>query len=170
VGSDDLAKQLRLLTERVSRLESAAGPPAKPVDQDILERLAGGSGLDTIRYGGAGRWGEDTLAWQREHDWGDVRAQADDATARVLGALGNPVRLRIVAVLLVRPATTAELTEQLDQPSTGQLFHHLKELLTAGLIHQPVRGTYSIRRQDVIPVLAPLAAGRDLAASSVEPS
>ena len=63
------------------------------------------------------------------------------------------------------PATTAQLTAQLDQPSTGQLFHHLKELLTAGLVHQPVRGTYAVRRQDVIPLLIALAAAAEVAAS-----
>jgi DNA-binding transcriptional ArsR family regulator len=83
----------------------------------------------------------------------------------VFGALGNPVRLRIVSILLAGPATTAELAERLDQPSTGQLFHHLKELLTTGLVHQPVRGTYAIRRQDIISLLALLAASLDLAAS-----
>jgi DNA-binding transcriptional ArsR family regulator len=129
------------------------------VEPAILDRLAAGSGPDTVRYGGAGQWGEDTLAWQRQHEWDEVRARVDDATARVFGALGNAVRLRIVAALLAGPATTAELTESLDQPSAGQLFHHLKELLVAGVIHQPVRATYAFIRQFVIPLLTLLEAG-----------
>ncbi len=158
---------MRQLAQRVAALEDSAGRPRPTtLDPAILDRLAGGSGPDTVRYGGAGQWGEDTLAWQRQHEWDHVRSHVDDSTARVFGALGNAVRLRIVAALLAGPATTAELTERLDQPSAGQLFHHLKELLAAGVIHQPVRATYAIRRQDVIPVLAMLAAGADLAAAS----
>jgi DNA-binding HxlR family transcriptional regulator len=166
VRNDELAEQVRDLARRVARLESAApksGPRA--LEPELLERLAGAEGPDTVSYHGVGRWGEDTLVWQRRHEWGEVRDRADDGVARVLAALGNAVRLRIVAVLLAGPAMTAELTERLAQPSTGQLFHHLRELITAGLVHQPVRGTYALRRQDVIPLLAVFAASTDLAVS-----
>jgi DNA-binding transcriptional ArsR family regulator len=174
VRSEDLAEQVRQLAERVSRLERAGrrSPRTAALDQEILDRLGVESGPDTVRYSGVGQWGGDTLAWQREHEWGEVLERVGDGAARLFGALGNPVRLRIVSVLLAGPAATAELTERLDQPSTGQLFHHLKELLTAGLVHQPVRGTYAIRRQDVIPLLAVLSASLDLAASggALEPA
>jgi hypothetical protein len=186
VTTDELAEQVRQLAERVTRLEAGSGQSAQapprgqsgqawpPTEPGLAAELVGrlGSGQDTVVYAGAGRCGEETLAWQREHDWTEVRQRVDDGTARVLSALGSTIRLRIVGVLVAGPATTAELTGQLDQPSTGQLFHHLKELLTAGLVHQPVRGTYAVRRQDVIPLLALLAAGTDLAASggSMEPA
>ena len=62
----------------------------------------------------------------------------------------------------------ATLGDRLDQPSSGQLFHHLKELLAAGVIHQPERGTYAIRREDVIPLLAALSCAIDLAAPHID--
>ncbi len=58
--------------------------------------------------------------------------------------------------------TTAELASRLDQPSTGQLSHHLKELLAAGVIHQPVRGTYAVRMEHVVPLLTLLSAAIDV--------
>ncbi len=160
----DLADQVRRLAERVSRLETRPTRAREgAVADEIIDRFGPGTG--TVHFGGSGRWGEDAVTWQRERDWDDVRRRADDGTARVLAALGSTVRLRIVAVLLAGPATTAALTEQLAQPSTGQLFHHLKELLAAGVVHQPVRGTYAVRHQDVIPLLALLSASLDIAAS-----
>ncbi|MEW6059695.1 MAG: helix-turn-helix domain-containing protein [Actinomycetota bacterium] len=95
------------------------------------------------------------------------------AVARVLTALANGTRLRIVGELMHGPVSTGELAERLDQPSSGQLFHHLKELLAAGVIHQPVRGTYALRRQHAVPLLAVLSAASDLTPSpsgEVEPA
>lgn len=98
-------------------------------------------------------------------------APAAGDAVRVLAALGSPIRLRIVATLLERDATTGELADRLDDPSTGQLFHYLNELLAAGVIHQQVRGAYAVLCQNVIPLLAVLAAAGDVATSGqVEPS
>lgn len=160
----DLAEQVRQLAERVARLEEALRPPR---DTALATELLGrvGAGPGAVVFAGAGQVGGDTVSWQRERGWDEVRARVDDTTARVLGALGNIVRLRIVSVLLAGPATTAQLTQRLDQPSSGQLFHHLRELIAAGLVHQPVRGTYAIRHQNVIALLALFSATLDLAAS-----
>jgi hypothetical protein len=54
------------------------------------------------------------------------------------------------------------VAELLGQPSTGQLFHHLKELLAAGIVHQPQRGTYSLRLAHVIPLLTMISAACDV--------
>lgn len=55
------------------------------------------------------------------------------------------------------------LASRIDASSTGRLFHHLKDLLAAGLVHQPVRGTYALRRTHVVPLLAALSCALDLA-------
>ena len=60
------------------------------------------------------------------------------------------------------PATTAELTAALEGRSSGQLFHHLKELLAADVIYQPARGTYAIRDPHVIPILTLLSCALDV--------
>lgn len=178
---DDLAA----LTARVDALEArlartADGTPVAPTAllggiAPLVQHLNAdeevGDGL--ILYGGAGPWSDGPLAWEMRHRWADVRATAPgDGAAQVLAALGNAVRLRIVSALLDGTRTTAELAELLDQPSPGQLFHHLRELLAAGIVHQPVRATYALRRQDVVPLLTVLAAAADVAgpAGTAEPT
>jgi DNA-binding transcriptional ArsR family regulator len=166
-----LTDQLRDLTARVERLErhhSGTNPP--PVDPVLGQRLAaalapgadGAPGEPAVVYAGAGAWGTSTLTWQIIRGWREVPDDAGAHSAEVFSALASPIRVRIVAELLGGEMTTAELTARLAQPSAGQLFHHLKELLAAGVVHQPVRGTYAIRKQRVVPLLALLSAATDI--------
>jgi len=161
---DDLESRLAYLE---SRHDPRVGPggDASPTDAlptSAVPAEAPEMGHASVTYTGSGEWNGAPLAWRMEHSWDAVRTLAGDSAARVLGALSSGLRLRIVAALLERPCTTAELVERLEQPSSGQLFHHLRELLAAGVVHQPVRGTYAVRRQDVVPLLALLAAAIDV--------
>jgi hypothetical protein len=47
--------------------------------------------------------------------------------------------------------------------STGQLYHHLKELQSVGLVAQKGRGAYEVAPQTAIPLLVIIAAVYDLA-------
>lgn len=66
------------------------------------------------------------------------------ATADVFKALGDPHRVRIVNLLAAtgEPVCVCDLTPALgiSQPTVS---HHLKKLLTAGLIRREQRGTWS---------------------------
>lgn len=169
----DLRTLVEALTDRVARLEDSRSRAAHR-DTAIVEGLlrdldgdgSGTTGPATVVYAGAGTWGDGTAAWQAAREWDEVVEAADEPVARILSALANGTRLRIVGELLRGRRTTAELTEQLDQPSSGQLFHHLKELIAAGVVHQPVRGTYAIRVQHVVPILAVLSAALDLTSTA----
>ncbi|GIF00702.1 ArsR/SmtB family transcription factor [Paractinoplanes rishiriensis] len=156
MNADEMARELASLGRRVAALEATARPPAVPamLDQHL--------DADTVLYAGLGGWDGQTLAWQVVRGWDEIRSAPADASAGVLAALANPTRVRIATELLRRRLTTAELAQRLDQPSPGQLFHHLKELLAAGVVHQPERGTYAVREQHVIPLLSVLCAVLDL--------
>ena len=168
----ELTRLLTDLAERVGRLERAQATPVSapavnpPLVEQLVQRLTGhddgGGSSSTLLYAGIGGWGGRTLAWQMERTWEDVRAGPPEPSAALFAALGNPTRVRITAELLAGPRTTAELSQCLDQPSSGQLFHHLKDLLAANVIHQPVRGTYAVREQHVIALLTLLSAAMDL--------
>jgi ArsR family transcriptional regulator len=89
----------------------------------------------------------------------DVQAEA---TARVVMALAEPARVRIVKLLATspEPVCVCEFTEPLglSQPTVS---HHLKKLVQAGLLVREQRGTwayYSLRRDAV----GGLAAALDL--------
>jgi DNA-binding transcriptional ArsR family regulator len=172
---DDLDEAVRDLAERVTRLERARPKRARD-DTALVQRLIdelerdgpAGPSSATVVYAGAGPWEDGVVAWQVAREWGDIRSAAAEPIARVLSALANGTRVRIVSELLRGSITTGDLAERLDQPSSGQLFHHLKELIAAGLIHQPVRGTYAIPRRHVVPLLALLSAASDLAGPAQE--
>jgi DNA-binding transcriptional ArsR family regulator len=64
--------------------------------------------------------------------------------AHVLGVLGNEVRLAILRELMGGPKTVVQLTESLRMPTTGQAYHHLKELQRAGYVAEKKSDKYSI--------------------------
>jgi ArsR family transcriptional regulator, arsenate/arsenite/antimonite-responsive transcriptional repressor len=87
----------------------------------------------------------------------DVEAEA---TARLFKALADPHRVKIVNLLATSPdpVCVCEFTEPLglSQPTVS---HHLKKLVTAGLLHREQRGVwayYSLDR-DVLGRLAAVA-------------
>jgi DNA-binding transcriptional ArsR family regulator len=166
MNTSGLARAVQALERRVAELEGARAPRRDAaLVEDLLGRLADGQGQPraaTVVYAGAGPWEDGAVAWQMGRSWDDVVAAADEGVARVLSALANETRVRIVVELLRGPVSTGDLAVRLDQPSTGQLFHHLKDLLAAGVIHQPVRGSYAVRRQHAVPLLAVLSAAADL--------
>lgn len=169
VDASELTDVVEELVERVSRLEGARTPSGHADAALVQELLKGSSSGDadgtataSVVYAGAGPWEDGTVAWQIGRSWEEVTSAPDESVARVLSALANGTRVRILVELLRGPVSTGELADRLDQPSSGQLFHHLKDLIAAGLIHQPVRGTYAIRRHHVVPLLAVLSAATDL--------
>lgn len=78
-----------------------------------------------------------------ETDWSD--------TAAALGALGHPVRLELLRAVLAGVRSTAELAETTG--STGQLHHHLKQLVSTGWLAQRGRGAYEVPPARVVPLL-----------------
>lgn len=146
------------LAERVTRLEARERQPLKAVLTRELEPPERGR----IVYSGLGPWDGQSVVWQMDRAWDEVIDQEPDGIAGVFSALSSPVRIRIMGALLGGPATTAALTERVDVGTSGQLFHHLKDLLATGLVHQPRRGVYALRAQHVLPVLAALSAAMDL--------
>lgn len=156
---EDLIKDL---TERVERLE---GRPPAPV-ASVLDGTVAAPEHGRVVYSGIGPWQDRAVAWQMERTWTDVLDVEPDAIARVLAALASPTRIRIVEALISRPAGTGDLAERIDAGTTGQLFHHLKDLLAVGIVHQPQRGVYELRPQHALPFLAIVSASIDLAAGS----
>lgn len=70
-------------------------------------------------------------------------AMPEYRAAQVLGALGNEVRLAILRRLLYRAKSASELMEELGLRTTGQVYHHLRELETAGFV-EAREGRYQI--------------------------
>jgi DNA-binding transcriptional ArsR family regulator len=155
---EELSAHYSSLAARVERLEGG-----RPREQPVPLSMPGEGQDDVVGYTGRGTVAAGPIEWRMARSWETtLDATEHDDLAAVFAALGNPVRLRVVAALAKADLTTAALAELLGQPSTGQLFHHLKELLAAGMVHQPHRGTYALHFAHVIPLLTIICAACDV--------
>ena len=86
---------------------------------------------------------------------------ADDWTQAAAGltALAHPVRLLLHEILL-GARTTAELSDHERLGTTGQLYHHLRQLVSAGWLRGTHRGQYAVPPERIVPLLTVLAAAR----------
>jgi DNA-binding transcriptional ArsR family regulator len=85
------------------------------------------------------------------------------ASARVLAAMGHPVRLKIMRKLLDGPATYATL-RRLTRLQAGPLYHHVGALRLAGLIMPKERDLYELTRggrNGILVAMTLVAVGRD---------
>lgn len=74
-----------------------------------------------------------TAAGQNRKDLSRMEAHADDA-ARLLQALGNPQRLRILCLLIQQEMTVGQIHQELDGLSQSALSQHLACLRRRGLV------------------------------------
>lgn len=166
----DLRAELAALTERVRRLEAGAVGASTPersaspvVDEERFWALAGlrsrlGDHASTAD-GAVMLVGSLTLPdgapvdWQQgagtsgmwETDWSDHAA--------TFSALGHPVRLELLRQILSGVHTTAELAEIASLGTSGQLHHHLRQLVAAGWVKQSGRGRYEVPASRIVPLL-----------------
>lgn len=160
---DDLTKTVKDLARRVEKLEGR-----KPVAVDeatdtfwalngIKDRLdpPGGivfAGMVTVAAG--------PVSWQITLPTDDLLERDWTANAASLAALGNPVRLSLLHAILGGSVTVGDLSAGEGMGSTGQLYHHLGQLIATGWLLSGGRGTYSIPPERVVPLLVILAASR----------
>jgi DNA-binding transcriptional ArsR family regulator len=75
---------------------------------------------------------------------------------KVLSSVGSSQKLAILLALLKKPMTAAQLVEVLGANTTGQVYHHLKPLAAANIIHEE-KGVYAVipyRVQGIVMLLA----------------
>lgn len=97
-----------------------------------------------------------------EYQWGRVTEhllEADWAErSDRLAALGHPLRLAMLRLLLNDEHTVAQLVDELDLASTGVAYHHLNQLQAARWVISPRRGVWAISPSRTIPLLAIITA------------
>ncbi|MGQ5597275.1 helix-turn-helix domain-containing protein [Streptomyces sp. ESR1.13] len=130
------------LERRLAALEAADRPAPGPQEGDfwalegLREQLTGmGAATGGVLFTGAVR-----LPTGERYEWqhgalADGLLEADWAeSAEVFAALGHPVRLRLLREVLGGRRTAAELAELDGMGTTGQIYHHLRQLTGAGLV------------------------------------
>ncbi|WP_432278274.1 ArsR/SmtB family transcription factor [Nocardia carnea] len=144
----DVDAKLAELEARIAALEGPA--PADRGEQGFVEY--GGS----VDFGGS-------VDWTIRYSAAAIRTLPAHARVEVLAALGHPVRQALIEALLDGPRTGAELAEAAGLTSQGQLYHHVRALISAKVIEQHGRGSYRIPAPKLVPTLIIMTAAADIA-------
>jgi ArsR family transcriptional regulator, arsenate/arsenite/antimonite-responsive transcriptional repressor len=155
---DQIQQQLNTLLQRVELLEHrlpAAGAETQPAESPAHGFLT---------YDGSIELGGKQLKMRSRRPATAAFSADAESVARIFGALGSPHRILMVRALCDGPKTGQQLEESAGISSTGQLYHHLKELLAAGLVTQPARSLYALRPASIIALCVALMLASDLAA------
>lgn len=164
--NDDLAARVAALEARVDAWESPrTAAAAEPLW--ALERLKRDV-VPTVGEQGAVLFtGSVTLPTGERAEWQEGRGVEDllaaDWSTFVggLSALAHPVRLMLLRRVLGGTRSVTELGEHESLGTTGQLYHHLRQLTAAGWLRATARGRYEVPAERVVPLLVVLmGAGR----------
>jgi len=162
-----LEVRLKALEARLEQLEGRATPEERPVfwALETLEKHSSAGG-ELVYAGTVLLPGEHFYQWQIGAQSQKVLAQPWNQAAKVLAALGHPVRLELLRSVLLGRSSSAELAELPGIGTTGQLYHHVKELQSAGWLRQEARGRYTVPPERTVPLLVILTASDALELSS----
>lgn len=155
----DVAERLAALERRMDALEH---PPPPAVDEDdalwALNALAAqGDEPGAVLLAGAVTLPDGRAArWQEGRELPGLLDVDVDQVADVLGALGNPVRLRLLLRLIDEPQTVQDLTAVEGIGTAGQVYHHLRQLTATGWARPQGAGRYEVPAARVIPLLGAL--------------
>ncbi|HEY5787059.1 MAG TPA: helix-turn-helix domain-containing protein [Microlunatus sp.] len=157
----DLAARVRRLEERLD--SRPAGPP-EPADHEadtfwILEGLEQRVGPRAVAYAGSFALDGGPVRWQLTRDSDQLMELDWTSLAPALSALGHPARLRILQLIARGQATTAaDLSDTPGLGSTGQIYHHLRQLVAAGWLRATTRGRHEVPPERLVPLLVVLSA------------
>ncbi|WP_054814930.1 winged helix-turn-helix domain-containing protein [Nocardia arizonensis] len=102
----------------------------------------------------------DGYGWQMSFSTDDLLLDDADSAAECLAALGSPVRLRLLRAILYGRRTAAELAELDGVGTSGQIYHHLRQLAAVGWLQTAGRGRFEVPPGRVVPLLVALASAR----------
>ena len=159
----DLETIVDQLLDRVARLEErlVAGAPEAAATRfwalEALRRMEGDGGR-LVFAGTVDTPEAQHFEWQEEHTPAGLMAADWSAVAGTVAALGHPVRLEILRAVLHGAHTARELGELPGLGTSGQTYHHLRELQAAGWVRLVRRNHHVVPGDRVVPLLVLLAA------------
>lgn len=161
----DLERRVAALESRLGGGDSedatAAATPFAAADQfwalaRLKEEVGGAGGV--LYTGAVDLPGDRHAEWQITAGT-DQLLDADWAQyAGAIAALGNPVRLSLAQAVVHGTTTVAALAALEQFGTTGQVYHHVNQLVTAGWLMASARGHYAVPPARVVPLLVILAA------------
>lgn len=177
---DSLASRVAAFEKRMVAVEAHATPAAgdtgntngaqgsSPSTQDYLWALRGlkqyeddSEGGTVMLVGSVELPGSGPVSWQIGAHADELLSDEWDTVTAVLDALAHPIRLRILKEVLTGENSTArELAELESMGSTGQVYHHLRALTSAGWLRPGSGGRHTVPAERVVPLLTTLLGAR----------
>lgn len=157
-------ERLRALEDRVASLErasatapddSVAADPGAFWALDELSRRHAGQGASgaVMVVGDVTTPAGQPARWQYTLPTDDVLAAEWTDLAPVFAALGHPVRLALLRAVLDGTRTARDLADAVDVGSTGQVYHHLRQLQAAGWLRAVAGGEHVVPAERLVPLL-----------------
>lgn len=162
---DELRSTLDAIGERLTRLEARTVPAAPAASDErtfwVLDGIKERSDpAGAIVYAGAVKIAAGPVEWQIGQPTDQVLEMDWSSLAPNLAALGHPVRLSLLHAIISGAGTVSELAAGEGMGTTGQLYHHLNQLVAQGWLLAGGRGHYGIPPERVVPLLVILTAAR----------
>ncbi|MQA81576.1 MAG: helix-turn-helix domain-containing protein [Streptosporangiales bacterium] len=158
MAKETTSERLGAIERRLDLLEGRRAAPAEVSADDQFWALNTLKGL--VEEPGALLFTGTVTPAEGEHfDWQEGKlldqllAQDWSELAASLAALAHPVRLSLVQDVLTGKRTASELSADERFGTSGQLYHHLRQLVSAGWLKSTGRGHYSVPPQRVVPLL-----------------
>jgi len=177
---DELRQTLTDVLARLDVLEQQAAAAQAAADADAVDAarassapLAGTSGdlfwaLDGVKqrldppggvvFAGSVAVPAGPVDWQITLTTEGLLAADWSQAAPSLAALGNATRLGVLQAVVGGADTVAQISSEGGLGSTGQLYHHLGQLVATGWLVAAGRGRYAVPPERVVPLLVVLAA------------
>jgi hypothetical protein len=165
---DDLRSRLEAVERRLDRLEGQPVQPQPAPDSDdgrrfwVLEgikaRLPAGTGGGVLFAGIAPLPTGKHYEWQYGQSTEDLLSGNWPELSKTIAALAHPVRLRLLQLIMTGTRSAADLQAADELGTSGQVYHHLRQLVAAGWLVQAMRGQYTVPGDRVVPLLALLLA------------
>lgn len=95
-----------------------------------------------------------TAQWQQAKTTDELLDSDWTRSAATLAALGQPVRVRLLQQVLTGTSTANELTRLDGVGTSGQVYHHLRELISTGWLTAVGGGRHEVPVARVVPLLA----------------
>ncbi|APT84833.1 hypothetical protein CAQU_06860 [Corynebacterium aquilae DSM 44791] len=163
---DDLESRLAALERRVHALEHhhPADPTTNTTEAPnttgtfwLLDGIEKHHQQDSVIYGGI----DGTIRWQMGATIDSLEAADWSQNAETIAALGHPVRLQVLHMISQGITTVRELADNSTLGTTGQIYHHIKQLRAAGWLTAGDNHNWVIPAARRIPLLVILSATKD---------
>ncbi len=155
----ELSQRLAHVEERLAALESTDRPPSAVEQGDVFWALGGLKQRTSDSPGAVLMTGAVTVPkghqahWQMQGSVEELFESDFGSRAESLSALAHPVRLRLLQRLLTDASTVEEILETGDFGTSGQVYHHLRQLVAAGWATALGSGRYEIPPARIVPLL-----------------